>query len=331
MAKAWIGLALWLLGTAAAAGTLDDVRARDQLSCGVNPSLEGFSRRDASGEWQGFDVAMCKALAAAVLGDASKVRYVPVPQESRFDALIAGEVDLLVRNTAWTFTHDAGLPLEFVGVNYYDSQGLLVRKESVTSIKELDGKTICVTADATALADYFATNMMSFVPFGLDLNTSGAAPYLGGGCTALMGEISSLAATRAGFPDPENHLILPDIISKEPFGPVVRQKDGQWADIVRWTLNALIAAEEYGVTSANVEELAATQNTAQVGRLLGAEGDFGAMLGLDPAWAKRAIAASGNYGEIFAAHLGEQTKVGLPRGLNAPWKEGGLLYAPPFR
>ncbi len=328
----WICFAaLACLAAPAQADTLATVTARDALICGVNPDLEGFSVRDAQDRWSGFDVAMCRALAAAVLGDASKARFVPVAQDARFAALERGEIDVLLRNAAWSFSDDAGRAVEFVGVNYYDAQGFMVPKESVTSAKELIGAKICVSGEETALADYFVANAMSYLPVPVDLNTDGAAPYLDGACTALLGELSSLAATRAGFAAPEGHVMLPEVISKEPFGPVVRDDDPAWADIIRWTLHALIAAEEFGVTSANVQEMAVSGTDPQVARLLGAQGDLGAKLGLDRAWAKRAIAASGNYGEIFATTIGEQTPLGLARGLNAQWKDGGLLYAPPFR
>lgn len=319
----------------ASAATLDDVKARGELICGVNTGLTGFAAPDANGNWQGFDVAVCKAVAAAVLGDASKVKYVPTTGETRFTALASGEVDLLVRNSTWTFTRDVDLKFTFVGVNYYDGQGFMVRKDlGVSSAKELDGATVCIQTGTTTelnLADFFKVNNMTYQPVPINTNAEGEQQYLAGACDAYTTDASGLAATRAGFADPENHIILPEIISKEPLGPLVRHGDDQWADIVRWTLNALIAAEEYGVTSANIEELAKGTNNPEINRLLGSEGDLGAMLGLDKDWAKRAIAASGNYGEIFAATIGESTPIGLARGLNAQWTQGGLLYSPPFR
>src|SRR5690606_9411546 len=319
----------------ASAATLDDVKARGELICGVNTGLVGFAAPDANGNWQGFDVAVCKAVAAAVLGDASKVKYVPTTGETRFTALASGEIDLLSRNTTWTFSRDTDLKFTFVGVNYYDGQGFMVRKDlGVSSAKELDGATVCIQTGTTTelnLADFFKVNNMTYQPVPINTNAEGEQQYLAGACDAYTTDASGLAATRAVFADPENHIILPEIISKEPLGPLVRHGDDQWADIVRWTLNALIAAEEYGVTSANVEELAKGTNNPEINRMLGTEGDLGTMIGLDKDWAKRAIAATGNYGEVFAASIGESTPIGLARGLNAQWTQGGLLYTPPFR
>ncbi|MDT8854438.1 amino acid ABC transporter substrate-binding protein [Paracoccaceae bacterium Fryx2] len=338
MKKSVILGALTVTGLAAgmaAAGTLDDVKARGELICGVNTGLVGFAAPDASGNWSGFDVAMCKAVAAAVLGDASKVKYVPTTSQTRFTALASGEVDFLVRNTTWTFSRDTDLKMDFVGVNYYDGQGFMVRKDlGVSSAKELEGATICIQTGTTTelnLADYFKANNMTYTPIAIETNAEGEQQYLAGACDAYTTDASGLAATRAAFADPENHIILPEIISKEPLGPSVRHGDNQWGDIVMWTFNALVAAEEYGVTSANIADLASTTSNPEVKRLLGAEGDLGAMLGLDAEWAKRAIAAGGNYGEIFAATIGEATPIGLARGLNAQWTQGGLQYSPPFR
>ena len=319
----------------AMADTLDDVKARDQLNCGVNTGLIGFAAPDANGNWTGFDVALCRAVAAAVLGDASKVRYVPTASEHRFDTLAEGQIDLLVRNSTWSFSRDTDLQLDFVGVNYYDGQGFMVRKElGVTSAKELEGVSICVQAGSTTelnLADYFRANNMTYDAVSITSNAEGEQQYTAGACDAYTTDASALAATRAAFADPDNHIILPEIISKEPLGPVVRHGDNDWADIVRWTLQALIAAEEYGVTSKNIEELTKSSQNPEVLRLLGVSDDLGAMIGLDAEWARRAILAGGNYGEIFAANIGEQTPIGLARGLNAQWTQGGLLYALPFR
>jgi general L-amino acid transport system substrate-binding protein len=319
----------------AAAGTLDDVKARGELNCGVNTGLVGFAAPDANGNWSGFDVAICKAVAAAVLGDPSKVKYVPTSGQTRFTALASGEVDVLARNSTWTFLRDNDLKLDFVGVNYYDGQGFMVPKAlGVSSAKELDGATICIQTGTTTelnLADFFKANNMTYQPIAIDSNAEGEQQYLAGACDAYTTDASGLAATRAAFADPENHIILPEIISKEPLGPAVRHGDSQWGDVVRWTLFALVAAEEYGVTSANLEELSKGSANPEIDRLLGTSGDLGPMFGLDNQWAKRAIAASGNYGEIFAATIGESTPIGLARGLNAQWTQGGLLYAPPFR
>lgn len=320
---------------AAEGDTLKAVKDRGELICGVNTGLVGFAAPDANGNWAGFDIAVCKAVAAAVLGDASKVQYVPTTGQTRFTALSSGEVDVLARNSTYTFSRDTDLKLDFVGVNYYDGQGFMVRKDlGVTSAKELDGATICIQTGTTTelnLADYFKANNMAYQPVNIDSNAEGEQQYMAGACDAYTTDASGLAATRAAFADPENHIILPEIISKEPLGPAVRHGDNNWGDIVRWTLYALIAAEEYGVTSKNIEELVKSSNNPEVQRLLGTTDDLGAMVGLDKDWAKRAIAASGNYGEIFAATIGEQTPIGLARGLNAQWTQGGLMYAMPFR
>lgn len=325
-----------LVAGVASAGTLDDVKARGELICGVNTGLVGFAAPDANGNWTGFDVAVCKAVAAAVLGDASKVKYVPTTGQTRFTALSSGEIDMLSRNSTWTFTRDTDLKLDFVAVNYYDGQGFMVRKDlGVTSAKELNGATVCIQTGTTTelnLADYFKANNMTYQPVTIDSNAEGEQQFLAGACDAYTTDASGLAATRAAFANPADYVILPEIISKEPLGPAVRHGDNQWADIVRWTFYALVAAEEYGVTSANVDELAKSSQNPEVQRLLGAStDDLGAMIGLDKEWAKRAIKSVGNYGEIFAATIGESTPIGLARGLNAQWTQGGLMYAPPFR
>ena len=243
----------------AAASTLDDVKARGELNCGVNTGLVGFAAPDANGNWSGFDVAICKAVAAAVLGDPTKVKYVPTSGQTRFTALASGEVDVLARNSTWTFLRDNDLKLDFVGVNYYDGQGFMVPKAlGVSSAKELNGATICIQTGTTTelnLADFFKANNMTYQPIAIDSNAEGEQQYLAGACDAYTTDASGLAATRAAFANPQDHIILPEIISKEPLGPAVRHGDNQWGDIVRWTLFALIAAEEYGITSANIEEL----------------------------------------------------------------------------
>ncbi|WP_112321732.1 amino acid ABC transporter substrate-binding protein [Oceanibium sediminis] len=319
----------------AGAATLDDVKASGVLKCGVNTGLVGFASPNANGEWEGFDIAFCRAVAAAVLGDGSAVEFVPTTGKTRFTALASGEIDVLSRNTTWTFTRDVDLGFSFAGVNYYDGQGFIVRKDlGVSSATELDGATICVQTGTTTelnLADYFRNNNISYEPVPVETNSEAQPLYLDGACDAYTTDASGLAATRATFEDADAHMLLPEIISKEPLGPLTRQGDDQWADIVRWTLNALIAAEELGVTSANLEQMAGGSNNPEINRLLGTDGDLGAMLGLDADWAKRAIAVSGNYGEIFAANIGEGTPIALARGLNAQWTQGGLIYAPPFR
>lgn len=327
--------ALGLLAGPAVADTLADVKARGVLNCGVNTGLVGFAAPDANGNWTGFDVDICKAVAAAVLGDPSKVKYVPTTASFRYQALADNEVDLLARNSTWTFMHDTEGEMDFVAVNYYDGQGFMVRKDlNVSSAKELEGVTVCAQAGTTTelnLADYFKANNMKFELLSVDSNAQGEQQYVAGACDAYTTDASALAATRAAFADPENHIVLPEIISKEPLGPAVRHGDNLWADVVRWTFYALVAAEEYGVTSKNIEELVKSSSNPEVLRLLGVTGELGAKLGLDNEWAKRAVQASGNYGEIFAANIGEQTPIGLARGLNAQWTQGGLLYAPPFR
>ncbi len=315
--------------------TLAAVKARGELICGVNIGLTGFAAPDANGNYQGFDVALCKAIAAAVLGDASKVKFAPLTGETRFTALASGEVDVLVRNSTWTYSRDTSLAFDFVAVNYYDGQGFMVKKSlGVSSAKELDGATVCIQTGTTTelnLADFFKANNMTYNPVAVADDSEGQRQYLAGACDAYTTDASGLAATRATVADPENHVILPEIISKEPLGPVVRHGDNNWGDIVRWTYYALVAAEEKGITKANLEEVAAATTDPEVKRLLGMEGDMGAMMGLDNDFAKRAIMASGNYGEIFEANIGASTPIGLARGLNALWTQGGLQYSPPFR
>jgi general L-amino acid transport system substrate-binding protein len=263
------------------------------------------------------------------------VKFVPTTGETRFTALASGEVDLLVRNSTWTFTRDNDLKLDFVAVNYYDGQGFMVKKDlGVSSAKELDGATVCIQTGTTTelnLADFFKSNNISYTPVTVGDDSEAARQYLAGACDAYTTDASGLAATRATMADPASHVILPEIISKEPLGPMVRHGDNNWGDIVRWTYYALVEAEEKGITKANLEEIAASTTDPEVKRILGLEGDLGAMMGLDKEWAKRAIATSGNYGEIFEANIGSATPIGLARGLNALWTQGGLQYAPPFR
>ena len=320
----------------AAAGTLDDVKAKGFVQCGVSTGLVGFAAADANGNWDGFDVSVCRAVAAAVLGDAQAVKFTPTTGKTRFTALASGEVDVLARNTTWTFSGDVDLKFTFVGVNYYDGQGFMVPKElGVASAKDLDGATVCIQTGTTTelnLADFFRTNNISYEPVPIETNAEAQQQYLAGACDVYTTDASGLAATRATFESPDAHTLLPEIISKEPLGPLVRHGDDQWADIVRWTMNALIAAEELGVTSANIKESAMEAgNNPEINRLLGTEGNLGEQLGLSADWAKNAIAAGGNYGEIFSRNIGESTPIGLARGLNAQWTDGGLIYTPPFR
>ena len=325
-----------LVGGAAAAATLDDVKARGELNCGVTTGLVGFAAPDANGVWEGFDVAVCRAVAAGVLGDPQAVEFVPTTGKTRFTALASGEVDMLARNTTWTFSRDTDLKFDFVGVNYYDGQGFMVPKAlGVSSAKELDGATVCIQTGTTTelnLADFFRKNNISYEPVPIETNAEGQQQYLAGACDTYTTDRSGLAATRAAFENPADHVILPETVSKEPLGPLVRHGDHEWEDVVRWTLNALITAEELGVTSANVEELASgPTNSPETNRLLGTEGNLGEMIGLDADWAVRALSAVGNYGEVFEQNIGEKTPIGLARGLNAQWTDGGILYSPPFR
>lgn len=333
------------LATVAAAGvaggvvsaqTLEQVQSAGVLKCGVSTGLPGFAAPNASGEWEGFDVDMCRAVAAAVLGDPMAVEFVPTTTQTRFTVLASGEIDMLARNTTWTFSRDVDLKQEFTGVNYYDGQGFMVPTDlGVSSALELDGATVCIQTGTTTelnLADFFSANNMSYEPVPVETNAEAQQQYLARACDIYTTDASGLAATRATFENPGEHVVLPEIISKEPLGPLVRHGDNDWGDVVRWTLNAMITAEELGVTSANVAELAASPtNNPEVNRLLGTEGELGAMLGLDADWAVNVISAVGNYGESFARNIGESTPIGIARGLNAQWSDGGLLYSPPFR
>jgi general L-amino acid transport system substrate-binding protein len=329
-------LAVLGLAGAAQAATLDDVKARGSLNCGVNPGLTGFAAPDASGRWEGFDVDLCRAVAATIFGDPEKVTFTPLSGETRFTALAAGEVDMLARNSTWTFSRDTDLKLDFVGVNYYDGQGFLVPTAlGVTSATELDGATVCIQTGTTTelnLADFFRVNNITYEPVPIQNDAEGRQQYLAGACDTYTTDASGLAAARSTFEAPDEHIILPEIISKEPLGPAVRHGDNDWADLVRWTFYALVAAEELGITQANVEEMAAAPgNNPEINRLLGTEDEMGAMMGADPQWAVNVIKAVGNYGEIFDRHLGPNTSLGIERGLNAQWTQGGLMYAPPFR
>ncbi|MCP5088149.1 MAG: amino acid ABC transporter substrate-binding protein [Rhodobacteraceae bacterium] len=320
----------------AAAGTLDDVKAKGFVQCGVSTGVAGFAMADANGNWDGFDVAVCRAVAAAVFGDPQAVKFTPTTGKTRFTALASGEVDMLARNTTWTYSRDVDLKFTFVGVNYYDGQGFMVPKDlGVSSAKELDGATVCIQTGTTTelnLADFFRANGITYDPVPIETNAEGVQQYAAGACDSYTTDASGLAASRATLTDPENHVLLPEIISKEPLGPLVRHGDDQWGDVVRWTLNALITAEELGITSANIKEAAMSAgDNPEVNRLLGTEGNLGAMLGLSGDWAKNAIMAGGNYGEIFERNIGENTPIGLSRGLNAQWTNGGLIYSPPFR
>jgi general L-amino acid transport system substrate-binding protein len=327
--------ALGMVAGAASASTLDDVRAKGFVQCGVSQGLPGFSNPDDEGNWSGIDVDVCRALAAAIFGDSQAVKFTPLSAKERFTALQSGEVDVLSRNTTWTETRDTALGLDFAGVNYYDGQGFMVRKElGVSSALELDGATVCVNAGTTTelnLADYFRAHDMEFTPVVFEKADEVLAAYESGRCDAYTTDASGLAAQRTKLANPDDHMILPEIISKEPLGPVVRHGDNQWGDVVRWTLYALIEAEEYGVTSENIDDQKANSKNPTVRRLTGAEGEMGANLGLANDWSYNAIKQVGNYGEMFERNLGANTPLKLERGLNAQWKDGGLQYAMPMR
>ncbi|MDK4743061.1 amino acid ABC transporter substrate-binding protein [Rhizobium sp. CNPSo 3464] len=324
-----------LTAGSASAGTMADVQARGKLNCGVTGGQAGFSAPDASGVWQGMDVAYCRAIAAAVLKDPKAVNFIPTTGQTRFTALASGEIDILSRTTTWTFSRDVDLKFTFAGINFYDGQGFMVPKTlGAKSAKDLNGATICIQTGTTTelnLAEYFRKNGMTYEPVPVENNADIAQKYLAGACDVYTSDGSDLASTRSSFKNPQDHIILPDVISKEPLAPLVRQGDDQWADVARWTLNALIEAEELGVTAENVEKLSTGTDNPEINRLLGKEGDLGQQLGLDATWAKRAIAAEGNYGEIFAKNIGEKTPIGLARGQNALWNQGGLMYPLPFR
>jgi general L-amino acid transport system substrate-binding protein len=340
----FISLLLTLGVSSAIAGshgsTLDIVKERGFLKCGSNTGLAGFGNPNDDGVWEGIDVDVCRAVAAAIFGDASKVEYVPLTTKVRFTVLQSGEVDMLSRNTTWTLQRDVELGLEFVGVNYYDGQGFMVPASlGVSSATELDGASVCIQVGTTTemnLADYFAGNGMSYEAVPVETNSEADAAYIAGRCDVYTTDASGLYASRAGYPDPSAHVVMPEIISKEPLGPAVRHGDGAWADIVRWSLNAMIIGEELGITSANVDEMKSSKNP-EVLRLLGVNqvGDTGAgygqWLNLSDDWAYNIIQQVGNYSESFEKHIGPNTPINIQRGLNALYKNGGILYAPPFR
>ena len=335
--------AAFVMGLAAAestsqveGSTLSLIRDRGALLCGVDTGLRGFAAETEDG-WTGFEADLCRAYAAAFLDDPGAVRFVPLTTAERFDALKEGRVDLLLRNTSWTFARDAALGVDFAGTYYFDGQGFLAPADlGVASARELDGARICVQSETTTalnIADYMSAYEVSFTLVERDTAAAALQAYAEGACDAFTNDISSLAGLRLDLDEPEAHALLPDVISKEPLGPVVSGDDAAFTEAVRWVLFALIAAEEYGVTAetARDDALELADRTPEVRRLLGAEGAIGAQAGLDAEFARRAIAARGHYGELFERHLGRGSDLGLRRGLNAQWTEGGLLYAPPFR
>ena len=308
--------------------TLKQVMDKGFVQCGVSQGLPGFSNADDSGNWAGLDVDLCRGVAAAVFGDASKVKYSPLSAKQRFTALSSGEVDILSRNTTWTMTRDTQLGLNFAGVNYYDGQGMMVPKSlGATSATQLDGANICTNTGTTTelnVTDYFRQNGMSFNLVAFEKADEVVAAYDAGRCDVYTTDRSGLAAQRGKLTNPDAHVVLPEIISKEPLGPVVRQGDDQWFNIVRWTLNAMINAEEMGISSANVGDMMNSDNPA-VKRLLGTEGKFGEELGISNDWAMNIISQVGNYGESYEKHVGENTPLKLARGVNALWSQGGIL------
>ncbi|HVL36332.1 MAG TPA: amino acid ABC transporter substrate-binding protein [Burkholderiales bacterium] len=328
---------VWLLALAAAVpawaqSTLDAVRSKGFVQCGVNTGLAGFSQPDSKGVWRGLDVDVCRAVAAAVFGDATRVRYTPLTAQQRFTALQSGEIDVLARNTTWTISRDTSLGLNFVGVNYYDGQGFMVpRKLGVKSAKQLSGATVCVQPGTTTelnLADYFRANKMTFKPVVIEKLEEVLNAYFAGRCDVFTTDHSGLIAVRSSrAPNPADHVILPEIISKEPLGPAVRHGDDRWYDIVKWAMFAMMEAEELGLTSKNIDEHMKSPNPS-IQRFVGASGDIGKMLGVDNRWAYNIVRQVGNYGESFDANL---TPLGFERGLNRQWNQGGLIYAPPIR
>lgn len=326
--------ALLLFCATAMAGTLQDVKGRDRLVCGVNPGLQGFAAPTPD-RWSGFDVDFCRAVAAAVLADPLKVDFVPLNAEERFAALSEGRIDVLARNTTWTMEREAKLGLRFAGISYHDGQGFIVKKLlGVTSALNLSGAAICFLTGTTTQAnveDFFREKEMTFTPITFNSIDALVKAFDEGQCDTYTADLSQLHAVRLRLKDPDDSIVLPDAISKEPLGPAVRQGDDEWLDIVRWTLFALIDAEELGVTSKAAGEMAAQSKNPAVRRMLGVEGTFGADLGLDANWALRAITAVGHYGEIFERNLGKDSPLQIGRGMNAPWNAGGLLYAPPIR
>jgi len=318
----------------ASAATLDDVQAKGHVQCGVSQGLPGFSNPDENNNWSGIDVDVCRAVAAAIFDDPNAVEFTPLSAKERFTALQSGEVDVLSRNTTWTQTRDTQLGLDFVGVNYYDGQGFMVRKDlGVTSAFELDGASVCTNLGTTTelnMADFFRANNMAYTPVAFEKADEVVAAYDAGRCDAFTTDRSGLAAQRIKLSNPDDHVVLPEIISKEPLGPVVRHGDSEWGDIVRWSLYAMIEAEEMGLTSDNVDSMLASDNPA-IRRLIGAEGSLGENLGLSAEWALQIIRHVGNYGESYERNVGPNTTLGLARGTNALWSDGGLMYAMPMR
>ena len=317
-----------------AATTLESVKQKGHLQCGVTSGLPGFSQPDEKGSWTGIDVDTCRAVAAAVFGDAKAVEFTPLTAKERFTALQSGEIDILSRNTTWTLTRDASLGLNFAGVNYYDGQGFLVNKDiGVDDATQLDGATVCIQAGTTTelnLSDYFRAKGMDFKPIVFDTSEQSVQGFAAGRCDVLTSDRSQLAALRSKLSDPNSAKILPNTLSKEPLGPVVRQGDDEWCNIVKWVLFVQINAEELGITGANVDDMLKSDNP-NVQRLLGTDGDMGAKLGVPDDFGYAIVKQVGNYGEMYDRNVGPDTALGLERGINALWTDGGIMYAPPVR
>ena len=332
-----VGLALGLLPSAARAGdTFAKIRATGMVRCGISEALSGFAQQDAQGRWTGLNVDFCRAVAAAALGDADKVDFVPLRASARFLTLKSGEIDLLLRHTTWTLEREAGLGVHFVGTLFYDGQTVMVPHNSrVSHLAELNGATICIekgTNHDANLTDYVRAHGLTYQPLILDSLAEVQEAFFAGRCQAYTSDVSQLAAVRAGAPGgPERFTVLPELVAKEPLSPVVQRGDEAWSTLVQWVLFALIEAEERGVTRENVRALATTTVDPAVQRLLGANGGFGKALGVSNDWAVRVIGSVGNYGEMFERHLGSQSALRLERGLNRLWTQGGLLYAPPWQ
>jgi general L-amino acid transport system substrate-binding protein len=326
-----------LLALPAHAGkTLDAIKARGQVVCGVNTGLAGFSQVDSSGNWLGLDADICKAIAAATLGDAAKVKWVPLSAQARFTALQSGEVDVLSRNTTFTLTRDGSLGLSLTVPTYYDGQGFMVTtKSKIKSAKQLKNQTVCVQSGTTTeknLTDYSKSSGLGIKPVVFEDVNAATGAYFSGRCVAYTTDASGLASVRnKQAKDPAEHVILPELISKEPLGPMVRRGDDEWFAIVKWVIYGLIEAEEYGITQANVDQLKGSSQDPVVQRILGTSEDTGKLLGLDKDWMARAIKATGNYGEIFERNVGPKSSLALPRGVNNQWNKGGLMYAYPVR
>ena len=320
---------------AQAGKTLDAIKQRGQLVCGVNTGLAGFSAADSQGNWTGLDVDVCRAIAAAILNDGNKVKWVPLTAQQRFTALQSGEIDILSRNTTWTLTRDASLGLSFLATTYYDGQGFMVPvKSKVKSAKQLKGATVCVQSGTTTeknLTDYSRANKLDMKPIVFEKQEAATGAYFSGRCVAFTTDASGLASIRnKDAKDPKEHVILPELISKEPLGPAVRRGDDEFLAITRWVIFGLVEAEEYGITQANVDQMKTSQDPV-VMRIVGTSEDTGKLLGLDKDWMVRALKTTGNYGEIFERNVGAKTPLALPRGVNNLWNKGGIMYAPPIR